>query len=179
MRVSIDRRDRGFRHGLDVSTVRVYLDGVLRRDAVTADEELGEVVVYVRGTDGTVVTDEDGRSARVRTLRGRVRVDVLAVDGFDHRTERVDVVQAWPGAIEVLVYSRVSPRNVRRHTIDAATVSATGADRLVALCGALAGAGAEHVCATYGDAIDPSEAARLGSRLCAELLARRDEGTRH
>lgn len=179
MRISINKNDPGFRHGLDVTMVKVYLDGELYQGAITADEEKGEILTYVMDQHGKIVASEDGKSAQVKTIYGRVRIDLVAADGSDQRVPKVSVERNAEGEIEVLVYSRMRARQVRRHTINVESLQKLSDDKLATQCGIMAGAGAEYCCENHGDVFDPSEAARIGKELYKQLMAGELEIIRH
>lgn len=179
MRVSIKKSDRGYRHGFDVSLIRVYLDGKLYVDAITADEELGEVTTYARDTRGHAVVSEDGKAVHTKIIKGSVRIVILGADGVDQRTPRVTVDFNINMELEVLVYSRMQVRQARRHTISVKQQSQMSLAQIESHCSNMAGAGAEYCCSNYADMFDPSEAARLGGQLYKQLLARTSQLTRH
>ncbi|WP_137279229.1 hypothetical protein [Pseudomonas rhizoryzae] len=79
MRVSADPQDPGYSPGL-VGRVDVYLDDEKQRDAVTADEEEGLVVIYARDEAGRLRVEGD--ELVTKTLRGKVRIGVHHADKF-------------------------------------------------------------------------------------------------
>jgi len=54
MRVSVDTQDPGYSPGLIGRGVKVFLDGIEQRRVVTADDELGLVVMYDVDEQGQV-----------------------------------------------------------------------------------------------------------------------------
>lgn len=69
MRLSTDKSDRGYG---DASHAHVTLNGIRIMDCVTADEELGEVVVLKRGRDGKYVIEGDNVACETR--KGDVKI---------------------------------------------------------------------------------------------------------
>ena len=84
MRISSDENDPGFRAykrlmkppGPDTTvSVRVYLDGAVVKDVVTADDEECMLVRYCRAPNGDLVVDGD--EIRTEMLRGRVDIECV------------------------------------------------------------------------------------------------------
>lgn len=76
MRVSCEEGDAGYvTFILERGRMpqKVYLDGVLIHDAITADDELGVVIRYKRDRDDNLILDGDG--AARETLHGRVEIE--------------------------------------------------------------------------------------------------------
>lgn len=80
MRLSVDRDDSGFLEWAKLGTgrfaVKIFLDGVEIRDVITADEEAGMLVRYVRdGNSFAIDRDINGRQfVRRETLYGVVEL---------------------------------------------------------------------------------------------------------
>jgi hypothetical protein len=72
MRVSADRHDPGYSQAA-IGT-KVFLNGEYVKEAVTADEERGEVIVLARDERGRPVV-AGGRLAH-KTLHGKVTLDL-------------------------------------------------------------------------------------------------------
>lgn len=84
MRISSDENDPGFhawqrlmKAPLPDTTVslRLSLDGVVVKDAVTADDEEGLLVRYCRAPNGELIVDGD--EIRTETLHGAVRIECV------------------------------------------------------------------------------------------------------
>lgn len=76
MRLSVDPNDRGFAPA--AIGARVFLDGVEVQDVVTADEELGEVIVLERNEAGEFFLDLELDEAKRATRNGVVRIETTA-----------------------------------------------------------------------------------------------------
>lgn len=89
MRISTDERDRGWAKlqewGGHCCGARIYLDSVEMKLCVTADEELGEVLVFAEDDAGKPVMDGDDYRREWR--RGKV---VIVMPGRD------EPVEEWP-----------------------------------------------------------------------------------
>jgi hypothetical protein len=76
MRLSSDKEDPGYAAWCHVNgdgkVARVYLDGVLQRDAVMADDDKGEVRRCVRTADGNLARGHD--EFLMETVRGKVEI---------------------------------------------------------------------------------------------------------
>lgn len=80
MRISCDETDSGFKtwlaHGGGNAKWRVTLNGVELRSCITADEELGEVLVFLYDYEGRIKIDKSGGEGNWKTvtrwLRGTV-----------------------------------------------------------------------------------------------------------
>lgn len=76
MRISCDERDSGYptyiAHGERARKARVLLNGDDVKFCITADEELGEILVYSTDKDGRFVTQGD--EAKTEWRRGRVQI---------------------------------------------------------------------------------------------------------
>lgn len=70
MRLSADKNDPAYRDA--ALFAEVTLDGQKLSLCVTADEELGEAVCYVRASDGTLAVMAD--QLVTETLRGKVEI---------------------------------------------------------------------------------------------------------
>lgn len=178
MRISVDKRDRGHRFDINMKRVRVYLEGDLFTRAVTADEEEGLIVALKHGPDGRPVVSDDGKNLVLEVLRGEVKIEVLGDDGGSLRQPKVKVERVSEG-IQVMVYSRIHPNNIRRHKLPNSLIGGMTDEQLRQACGVAAGAGAEHCCEMHGDVFDPSAAAAAGVAACGKLLARKERPTRH
>lgn len=178
MRISVDKRDRGHRFDIDLTRVRVYLDGAPFTRAVTADEEEGLIIAHKHGPDGKPVIDEAEQSFVLEVLRGKVRIEIVGDDGGSIRKPKVKVERVADG-IQVMTYSRLRPGNIRRHKLPNDLVAGFSEEQLSQACGLGAGAAAEHLCSQFGDVFDPSAAAQAGIDACATLLASEEQVTRH
>lgn len=178
MRISVDKRDKGHRFDLDLTRVRVYLDGQLFTRAVTADEEENLIIAHKYSEDGKPVVNEAGNAYVLETIKGKVKIEVLGDDGVSIRQPKVLVERVGTG-LEVLVYSRIRPNNIRRHTLENKVAGGMSERQLAQACGMMAGAGAEHLCEQFGDIFDPSEAAAAGVAACELMLANEAQVTRH
>lgn len=178
MRLSVDKRDRGHRFDIDLTRVRVYLDGAPFTRAVTADEEEGLIIAHKYSEDGRPVINEEGNAYVLETLRGRVRIEIVGDDGGSIRTPKVKVERV-PEGIQVMTYSRLRSGNIRRHKLPSDLVAGFSEEQFRQACGMAAGAAAEHLCEHFGDVFDPSLAAQAGIDACDELLARELASTRH
>lgn len=178
MRISTDKRDMGHRFDINLRHVRVYLNDELFTRAVTADEEEGLIIAYKHGPDGKPVVDEDEQAFVLETLRGKVRVEIVGDDGGSIRSPKVKVERV-PEGIQVMVYSRIHPNNIRRHKLPNSLIGGMTEEQLRQACGVAAGAGSEHLCEHHGDVFDPLLAAQAGLTAADELLARESNTTCH
>lgn len=178
MRISADKRDKGHRFDINLRHVRVYLDGQLFTRAVTADEEEGLIVAMKHGPDGKPVVDEAAQGIVLEVLRGKVRIEIVGDDGGSIRTPKVKVERV-PEGVQVMVYSRLRPGNIRRHRLPDDLTAGLSEEQLRQACGFGAGAAAEHLCEQFGDVFDPSAAARAGIEAFDKLLACERSGPRH
>lgn len=178
MRVSVDKRDKGFRFDLDLTRVRVFLNDEPFNRAVAADEEENLIVAHKYNEQNKPVVSEDGQHFVLETIRGKVRIEVLGDDGQSIRVPKVTVERSG-GTFVVYVYSRIRARNIRRSTLDKNLVIGFDEEQLAQACGMAAGAAAEHLCNQFGDVFDPSATAQAGINACRELLAIEDKGLRH
>ncbi len=178
MRVSVDKRDKGFGFDLDLTRVRVFLDDKPFTRAVTADEEESLIVAHKYSEDGKPVINDAGDAYVLETLRGKVRIEVLGDDGESIRKPKV-VVERHGAEFHVLVYSRIRSKNIRRMKLDPELTNGFSEEQLKQACGMAAGAAAEHLCIQFGDVFDPSAAAQAGIEACAKLLASEEQVTRH
>lgn len=80
MRLSVDAEDPGYSPAARGATV--FLDGVMVRDCVTADDERGEVIVFKHDADGKPLIDWVNQCIVKERRRGQVRI-VLA-SGVGH-----------------------------------------------------------------------------------------------
>lgn len=178
MRISVDKRDKGHRFDINLSRVRIYLDGVLFTRAVTADEEENLIIAHKYSADNKPVLSEDGKHLVLETIKGKVRIEVLGDDGLSIREPKVKVERCAEG-VQVMVYSRIRANNIRRHILKSATISGMSEHQLAQAAGVAAGAGAEHLCEQFGDLFDPSRAASAGVTACEQLLVHEAQATRH
>lgn len=74
MRVSVDEQDPGYSPGLIGRGVKVFLDGVEQRYAVTADDELGLVVLCDLDEQGNVKVKGD--EVVWVTVHGAVKIEL-------------------------------------------------------------------------------------------------------
>jgi len=74
MRISCDRDDPGYVEYVKLRPIvpRVFLDGVEIKEVITADEEAGMLIRYLRGMDG-LIRVEKGIAVR-EVLYGRVEL---------------------------------------------------------------------------------------------------------
>lgn len=178
MRVSVDKRDKGFRFDLDLTRVKVFLDNVPFTRAVTADEEESLIVAHKYSEDGKPVINDAGDAYVLETLRGKVRIEIVGDDGQSIRTPKVKVERSGATFV-VYVYSRIRAKNIRRMTLDKDLILGFSEEQLAQACGMAAGAAAEHLSTQFGDIFDPSAAAQAGIDACHQLLASETQVTRH
>lgn len=78
MRITVDKNDPAFDPVLlpYVYLCNVYIDGVLTHDCITADEALGEAVVYARDESGQLLIDAERDVLVCKTVRGVIRIKV-------------------------------------------------------------------------------------------------------
>ncbi|WP_347883230.1 hypothetical protein [Pseudomonas aestiva] len=74
MRVSVDQHDPGYSPGLIGRGVKVFLDGVEQRQVVTADDELGLIVMYDLDEQGNVKVEGD--EVVWVTVHGAVKIEL-------------------------------------------------------------------------------------------------------
>lgn len=169
MRISVDKRDKGYRwDAYDAGKYKVTFNGEPITHVVTADEEEGIVKRFVLGEDGRVKTV--GSSYQVETLQGEVKIEAKGADGESLRDPKVKVERNREGLIEVLVYSRIRPGTIRRTTLDEPTVSARGFSMSKAVS-IFAGQAAEQLCARNGELYDPSDCAKMAMAEYERLMA--------
>ena len=72
MRISADRSDPGFDHSY--RSAIVFLNGKRVQRCITADEDLGVVIVHAVGADGNVIFDREKGEVVREEVRGSVRV---------------------------------------------------------------------------------------------------------
>lgn len=178
MRVSVDKRDKGFRFDLDLTRVKVFLDDKPFIRAVTADEEESLIVAHKYSEDGKPVINDAGDAYVLETLRGKVRIEIVGDDGQSIRTPKVKVERSGATFV-VYVYSRIRAKNIRRMTLDKDLILGFDEEQLAQACGMAAGAAGEHLCEQFGDVFDPSATAQAGIDACRELLANEAKGLRH
>ena len=79
MRVSASKDDRAYYGvtGVEITKVRIFLDGEQVFGAITADEESGEVLRYRRKPDGKIACDASNMPL-TETVRGTVKIVTLA-----------------------------------------------------------------------------------------------------
>ena len=78
MRITVDKNDKAFDPKLlpHAYLCDVYIDGVLTHDCITADEELGEAVIYVRDESGQLMLNTARDAVICKTVHGVVRIVV-------------------------------------------------------------------------------------------------------
>lgn len=184
MRLSVDKRDKGYRFNFDTKKAFVYLDGQLFTRAVTADEEESLVVAMKLDPAGAplVRLGDNGQPEgfELEVLHGKVRIEVIGDDGKSLRCPKVSVERnAATNEIHVYAYSRIRAKNIRRMRLSTEKVSSLDEKGLIQACGLAAGAAAEYLCDNYGDIFDPSEAATAGMEACQQMLANEAQLTRH
>lgn len=72
MRLSVDEKDPGY--GPDIYDVTILLDGAPIKNVITADEELGELLVSVTDAEGHFVLDKARDCFVTETRRGKVQI---------------------------------------------------------------------------------------------------------
>ena len=73
MRVSVVRSDPGYRER--AYRCKVFLNGEEFKRAITADEELGEIIAYVERSDGNgFVVDDSGKKFKTERIFGKVEI---------------------------------------------------------------------------------------------------------
>ena len=173
MRVSIDKRDPGYKHFSSI--YKIKFNGEDAKYIVTADEEKGYVVRYVLDAEGKPTVAPDGRHYVLETVAGKVEVNIRDQEGRDLRLPKVKVERNLDGAIEVLVYSQIKQGAIRRVVLDKKTYDFTGKESdmtgaVRSVVSTSAGAAGEHCCKQYGDVFDPSDCAKLAVDLFDDLL---------
>lgn len=172
MRLSIDKRDKGYRFDLNKNKCVVYFNDEVFQRAVTADEEQGLIVAYVPDPkDGTKFRMNEERTGFLtEQLRGRVRIEVLGDDGSSLRDPKVKAEMDPEGnGVFILVYSKMQPGNIRRTLIQ--SKSFPDEQTMLLACEAYAGGAAEYCCDKHGDLFDPSDVAKAGYDAAKRLLA--------
>lgn len=172
MRISVDKRDRGYRFDLNKNKVVVYFNDQVFNRAVTADEENGLIVAYVPDPENTgrMRMNEEKTGFLTEHLRGRVRIEILGDDGTSLREPKVKVETDPEGCgFIVLVYSKMQPGNIRRTLVD--RKSFPDEQTLLLACEAVSGGAAEYCCERHGDMFDPQEVAQAGYEAAKRLLA--------
>lgn len=164
MRISVDRRDKGYRwDATDANKFKVLLDGEPAKNVVTADEEEGIVKRFVMGEDGRPQVSADGKHLNIEVVQGKVEIVVAkGADGESLRDPKVKVERNKDGLVEVLVYSRMQPGVVRRITLDEQTIAQRGMniDKAVSI---FAGQAAEELIARNAEMFDPSDVAKMAT----------------
>lgn len=177
MRISVDKRDKGYRwDATDAGKYKVTFNGEAITHVVTADEEEGIVKRFVLDEGGRVKTV--GNSYEVETLQGEVKIEAKGADGESLRDPKVKVERNRDGHVEVLVYSRIRPGTIRRTTLDEQTVSSRGLSMSKAVS-IFAGQAAEQLCARNGELFDPSDCAKMAMAEFERMLALEGSATRH
>lgn len=172
MRLSIDKRDKGYRFDLNKNKCVVYFNDEVFSRAVTADEEQGLIIAYVLDFEkpGRFRMNEERTGYMTEQLRGRVRIEVLGDDGSSLRDPKVKVeIDPQGNGVFVLVYSKMQPGNIRRTLIDRQKFPSE--QTLLLACEAYAGAAAEYCCDKHGDLFDPGDVAKAGYDAAKRLLA--------
>lgn len=175
MRISVDKRDPGYKHY--ASIFRVKFNGEEVSDVVTADEEKGFITRYKRDAEGKLVVAPDMQHWVLETVEGKVEVWAVNERGENVRLPKVKVERNTSGYIEVLVYSQMKQGRIRRTTLDEKTREARKWSSVEAAVGICAGAAAEHLCADVGDLFEPSDVAALAIEEYKALM--KLEATRH
>lgn len=77
MRITVDKNDPAFDPAAlpHAYTCNVYIDGVLTHDCITADEALGEAVVYARDESGQLILNTERDAVICKTVRGVIRIE--------------------------------------------------------------------------------------------------------
>lgn len=170
MRLSIDKSDPGFSHRAVGLRANIFLDEQPAKDVITADEDQGLIVRYRRSEDGQVMIDEEAKSFVVETVRGKVRIDLLADDGTSLREPKVAVERNLrTGEVEVYVYSRLRPKVSKMAKIAPAKQSAIP-KRLAVQVGLIAMALADQVMADFGDFYSAPEVAEVADEAARRML---------
>jgi hypothetical protein len=74
MRISANSEDSCYSPET-VNKVKVFLDGVDRtKGCVLADDELGEIEIYIKDEAGNFVVDETNNRVMRETLKGKVKI---------------------------------------------------------------------------------------------------------
>lgn len=83
MRLSVVVGEPGYQEWRDLADKgiepRVFVDGTLIPDVLSADDEKGIVVAYVRCPNGIMSVDWNTGAAITNTLRGKVRIELPVV----------------------------------------------------------------------------------------------------
>jgi hypothetical protein len=75
MRISVDPSDRAYT-GERYYGATVSLDGVVLRDCVTADDEIGEIVIFKRDKDGNLILNKQRDWFVRQPLTGKVKIEL-------------------------------------------------------------------------------------------------------
>ena len=177
MRLSIDKRDPGYRFDILKLNALIYFNDQLFTRCVTADEEQGLIVAYVVGEDGKFCTNSECTCVLTEILCGRVRIDIISKDGEGLSVPKVVAERNDSHSVTLLVYSRNKPGNIRRILIE--NKDYPDAQIMAIACEVFAGAAAEYLCEHHGDIFDPAEVAAAGIDALKKLLAREGAATRH
>lgn len=78
MRITVDKNDKAFDPAAlpHAYLCNVYIDDVLNHDCITADEELGEAVLYARDESGELMLNTARDGIIRKTVHGVVRIVV-------------------------------------------------------------------------------------------------------
>lgn len=74
MRISVDAEDPGYTPLAVAAVEEVLIDGHVINGCITADEEKGYVLCYLKDQDGNYVIDETGEHVEKVELTGEVQV---------------------------------------------------------------------------------------------------------
>jgi len=77
MRITVDKNDKAFDPAAlpHAYLCNVYIDEVLNHDCITADEELGEAVLYARDESGQLILNPERDAVICKTVRGVIRIE--------------------------------------------------------------------------------------------------------
>ena len=180
MRISVDKRDKGYRwDATDGNKFQIMFNGEPAQWVVTADEEEGILKRFVIGEDGRPQVSADGKHLNVEVVQGEVKIIAKAGNGESLRDPKVKVERNLDGKIEVLVYSRMNQGIIRRATLDEQTIAQRGLEIAKAV-NIYAGQMAEELCKRNGEMFDPSDCAKMASAEYDRLLALESQAaTRH
>lgn len=168
MRLSVDKRDKGYRFDLAKNKCVVYFNDQPRTDVITADEEEGLIVAYVRDFEtGKPKTNPEQTAFLTETLRGRVRIEINDAEGGSVKDPKVKAELEDRGIL-MLIYSKMQPGNIRRILVERKAFP--DEQTLLLACEAAAGAAAEYCCNMHGDVFEPKEVAEAGLEAAQKLL---------
>ena len=74
MRLSVDKKDRGYTSVIPTHGVVVFKDGYQVNDCITADEELGLAIVHKRDLHGEFIFNSAKDEVERKYIMGRINI---------------------------------------------------------------------------------------------------------